>query len=245
MKRTALFIAAAVALSGPIFAGQTPIEKMVTPVEELYGLGWYGAIDGGVNVYQDLGGNTHFHRVTKENDGTRSITTRRDNTISFEPDGDGIGGFGGIKLGYVFGTGVVRPALEADLYYNGIDTSVAARVNGHQVAEVGSRIDSGAFMANSILRFSFERFQPYFGFGIGGYVAQGNDVTVKINDDTKSHASTNSDSGFAWQIVGGADYYFTPKCSLFLEYKFLNYVDAIFDNAIQQQLIGIGVRLHF
>ena len=30
-----------------------------------------------------------------------------------------VGFFGGIKLGYVFGTGVVRPTVEGDFFYNG------------------------------------------------------------------------------------------------------------------------------
>ena len=30
-------------------------------------------------------------------------------------------------------------------------------------------------------------------------------------------------SGFAWQAFVGADYYFNPKTSIFIEYKFLEY----------------------
>ena len=37
---------------------------------------------------------------------------------SLDPKHD-VGFFGGIKLGYVFGTGVVRPTVEGDFFYNG------------------------------------------------------------------------------------------------------------------------------
>ena len=40
-------------------------------------------------------------------------------------------------------------------------------------------------------------------------------------------------------------FHFNPKFSGFFEYKFLNYENAIFDNAIRQQLLGVGLRFHF
>jgi opacity protein-like surface antigen len=247
MKSTIAVLAASAALSTTILAGvpMAPAKEMVPPAPEHYGTGWYGAIGGGLNLYQDLGGDQKFNRVTDVSGGGREVTTRRNNKISLEPNDSGIGGFGGIKLGYVFGTAFVRPALEADLYYNGIDSDIDAKVNGNKVGSVSSRIDSGAFMANSLLRFNFEKFQPYLGFGIGYWCAQGNDVTVKLENNKKYIASTNSQDGFAWQLVAGADYYFNPKFSAFMEYKFLNYMDAIFDNSIQQQLLGAGIRYHF
>ena len=57
-------------------------------------------------------------------------------------------------------------------------------------------------------------------------------------------------SGFAWQAFAGADYYFNPKTSIFIEYKFLeytNYNEEFFDNSTEfnQQLIGAGLRFHF
>ena len=231
MKQLLTLVAASAALSGAVFAGPAVESKTIAPpVPEVYGTGWYGALQGGVNAYQDLGGGREF-----SSHGTR-ITAHAESDV---------GGFGGIKLGYVFGTGTVRPALEADLFYNGVDASVNASANGRTV-NVGARIDSGAFMANSLLRFSFQRFQPYVGFGLGCYVAQGNDGSVKIDGSTKATGlHTNSTDGLAWQIVAGADYYFTPKLSVFIEYKFLNYVDCVLDKTAEQQLIGAGVRFHF
>ncbi len=180
-----------------------------------------------------------------DSDGTRTIRTRK-NSVELDPNGGGVGGWGGLKLGYVFGTGLVRPAFEAEGFYNGIDSGVDVKVNGSKVGSVGGRIDTGAFLGNALVRFNFQQFQPYFGFGLGGWVAQANDVTVRVGDTNKrSSFSTSSKDGLAWQIIAGADYYFNPKISMFFEYKFLNYVDAVIDNPIQQQLFGLGVRFHF
>ena len=40
-------------------------------------------------------------------------------TLSTSTPKNDVGFFGGIKLGYVFGTGVVRPTVEGDFFYNG------------------------------------------------------------------------------------------------------------------------------
>jgi len=39
-------------------------------------------------------------------------------TLDVSPKND-VGFYGGIKLGYVFGTGVIRPTIEGDWFYNG------------------------------------------------------------------------------------------------------------------------------
>ena len=48
----------------------------------------------------------------------RSNHRDSDATLEVNPKND-VGFFGGIKLGYVFGTGVVRPTIEGDFFYNG------------------------------------------------------------------------------------------------------------------------------
>ena len=232
MKQILTLVVASAALSGSILAGQPTMDKkMVVPAIECYGTGWYGAIQGGVNLYQDTGGGREF-------------TSRRGNRVKLDPS-DNIGGFGGLKLGYVFGTGSVRPAFEADIYYNGVDADVDVKVNGDSKGSISARIDSVAFMGNALLRFGCDKFQPYVGFGLGYWAAEGNDGSVKINGTERRTFSTNSAGDLAWQLIAGGDYYFTTKVSAFMEYKFLNYENAIFDNAIRQQLLGVGVRLHF
>ena len=248
IKNLLTVAAASAALSGSVMAGPVEVsKKVITPIEECFGLGWYGAIFGGVNVYQDTGGSERIHLRRDRFDDDGNFVGRRDNTITLDPD-DNIGGFGGLKLGYVFGTGFIRPAFEADIFYNGIDVGVNVDVNGDERGSISGRIDSGAFMGNALLRFSCDRFQPYLGFGLGYWIAEANDGTVRIGDGDERETrnfSTGSKGDLAWQLIGGFDYYFNPKFSGFFEYKFLNYENALFDNAIRQQLLGVGLRFHF
>ena len=176
--------------------------------------------------------------------GTRRFSIR-DNDISVEPR-EKLGFVGGVKFGYVFGSAYVRPAVEADLFYNGVQADLDARVNGHDTSfNAQADLHSGAFMGNFLLRFSPDRFQPYLGGGIGGYYAERQSVEVKLADRTfDGHGGSNS--GFAWQLIGGADYYWTEKFSTFAEYKFLNYEDAGFKgDRVGQHLVVLGVRMHF
>src|SRR6266480_134292 len=86
--------------------------KNVAPIPPpLYGLGFYGAIDMGANVFQDRGGTKTF---TDDNPNSPFFG----DSLTVDPKND-VGFFGGIKLGYVFLTGVVRPTVEGDFFYNG------------------------------------------------------------------------------------------------------------------------------
>ena len=210
-----------------------PMPAPVQPPSEIYGQGWYGAIDLGANIYQDRG-------------GVRNFADANGNTLRLDPNND-TGFFGGIKIGYVFGTGPVRFALEEDLFYNGWKTGadIALRLNGVTTnTNANVRINSGAFMTNGLIRFASGKFQPYIGFGIGAYYAEsagGNFGPFNVSGGA-SHAD------FAWQAIAGADYYFNPKMSMFIEYKFLEYTaqpqwgDS---RVLGQQLLGAGVRFHF
>src|SRR4029077_9340556 len=117
---------------------------------EFWGVGPYLAIDMGANVYQDRGGSQLF-------------TDNFGDTLVVDPKND-VGFFGGIKAGWVFGTGVFRPTVEADLFYNGFrcgpdfTTTINGVVNH---GSVNTTINSGAFMSNFIMKFAFQRFQPY------------------------------------------------------------------------------------
>jgi len=226
-------------------AGEAVAYKQVAPPPppELYGLGFYGAIDAGANVYQDRG-------------GTKVFENEFGDTLEVDPKND-VGFFGGIKLGYVFGTGVFRPTLEGDFFYNGFRGGADFTLRdsfGNVLAQrdVTTWINTGAFMGNFIGRFAFGRFQPYAGAGVGIYYAESagtevrNPVTGNVPINTgggQSHAD------LAWQIIAGSDYYWTPKFSTFIEYHFLNYtstqIDTREDRDLRQHLVGAGVRVHF
>jgi opacity protein-like surface antigen len=221
-------------------AGQEVYKQVAPPPPpELYGLGFYGAIDMGANVYQDRGGD-------------RTFTNEFGDTLEISPKND-VGFFGGVKLGYVFLTGVVRPTIEGDFFYNGFrggaDTTLT--LDGVVVRNVSATtfINTGAFMGNFILRFSLGRFQPYAGAGLGIYYAESAGVDISGPRGTFNGGGGQSHADFAWQIIAGSDYYWTPKFSTFIEYKFLDYTSTQIETNktrdLGQHLVGAGLRFHF
>jgi hypothetical protein len=204
------------------------------PPPEIFGTGWYGAIELGANIYQDRG-------------DVRNFVNAAGSTLRLDPTND-TGFFGGIKLGYVFGTGSTRFALEEDMFYNGWKTGADSTLVVGGVTTNGSSsftMNTGAFMTNGLVRFASGRFQPYIGFGVGAYIADsaGGTFGPFNTGGGASHAD------FAWQAIAGADYYLNTKNSLFVEYKFLEYTSfgADFGNSrvLGQHLVGAGWRFHF
>jgi opacity protein-like surface antigen len=233
-------------------AGETavPYSKNVAPPPppELYGLGFYGAIDLGANVYQNRGGDRTF---TQDNPNSPFFG----DTLEVSPKND-VGFFGGIKLGYVFGKGVWRPTVEGDFFYNGFKGGAdftlkdpAGVVLGN--ASTDRTVNTGAFMFNAILRIAPEgwRFQPYFGAGVGVYYAEGAGTDITTTRGSFSTSGGQSHTDLAWQVIAGADYYWTPRFSTFIEYHYLDYTSTQIDTnqsrALGQHLVGAGVRFHF
>jgi opacity protein-like surface antigen len=209
-------------LGSPVFAD--------TPAP---GTQWYAALHGGANVYQYF--NDSFSRTTQS--GER---------FSLNLDHN-VGGFGGIKLGYVFGTGTYRFALEEDLFYNGVSTNSHIDQNGSEIAHHSNMINSGAFMTNFIMRFALDKFQPYAGPGIGAYYAKTDSSDVTVGGRTFTFGK-NSSGSLAWGGVAGIDYYWTPQISTFIEYNYLEYVALDVGDGgrrFGQQLVGGGFRFHF
>ena len=65
--------------------------------------------------------------------------------------------------------------------------------------------------------------------------------------DTVVMTAKNPD-GSNHPLTEGVDYYFSPKWSVFTEYKFLDYTNAGGDfnkNNVGQHLVGSGFRFHF
>jgi opacity protein-like surface antigen len=232
-------------------AGQEVYKQVAPPPPPMYGLGFYGAIDMGANVYQNRGSDRTF---SDQIPGTEDFG----DTLTVSPKND-VGFFGGVKLGYVFGTGVFRPTVEGDFFYNGFrgGADFTLRDSNNVVLaqrDVTTWINTGAFMANFILRLApgNQRFQPYAGAGVGIYYAESagtevvNPVTGVVPINTgggRSHAD------LAWQVVAGSDYFFTPNISAFIEYHYLNYTSTQIntrDNRdLGQHLVGAGVRFFF
>src|SRR5437764_9953271 len=178
MKQLILISIATIAfLRGSAMAGPPDYTQAAPPPPPPnYGVGFYGAIDLGANVYQNRGGNRTF---TQDNPNLLGFG----DTLTVDPKND-VGFFGGIKLGYVFGTGVVRPTVEGDFFYNGFRGGANFTLRdsfGDVLAQrnVTTWINSGAFMGNFILRFAFGRFQPYAGAGVGIYYAESAGTEVR------------------------------------------------------------------
>jgi opacity protein-like surface antigen len=232
-------------------AGTETYKQVAPPPPPMYGLGFYGAIDMGANVYQNRGGNRTF---TQDNPDLIGFG----DTLTVDPKND-VGFFGGIKLGYVFGSGVVRPTIEGDFFYNGFRGGANFTLNeadGDLIAQRNATtwINTGAFLANFILRFApgNQKFQPYFGAGVGIYFAES--AGVEVVDPVTGAVPINTGGGanhtdLAFDVVAGSDYFFTPNFSAFIEYKYLNYqstqIDTDQNRALGQQLVGAGVRFFF
>src|SRR5256714_5614823 len=112
MKQIALIPPAIITVASSSLFAVPPDYKQAAPPPPppMYGLGFYGAIDMGSNVYQNRGGTRTF---TDDNPNSPFFGS----TLDVDPKND-VGFFGGIKLGYVFGSGVVRPTVEGDFFYN-------------------------------------------------------------------------------------------------------------------------------
>jgi opacity protein-like surface antigen len=207
--------------------------KAVTAPAMDYGTGLYVAPEAGLNLYHgtpDAG---------RPGIGNRNVDT---------------GAYVGGKLGYVFGTGLFRPALEADMFYDRFggnwDRVFRGPAQKHKEYEKYV-INSGAFMENELIRLNLGRLQPYVGGGIGVYTANtSRDQTDTNFSSGKKYPATSgvfhtSNTSLAWQLVAGSDYYVTGKLAIFAEYKYLNYTDTAPHNRLSQQLLGAGVRYHF
>src|SRR6266568_3640372 len=231
-------------LAASLQAGQEVYKQVAPPPPpELYGLGFYGAIDAGANVFQNRGDTRTFTDNTVGPDFGDVLTVDPKNDVGF---------FGGLKLGYVFGTGVVRPTVEGDFFYNGFRGGANFTLRdsfGDVLAQrnVTTWINTGAFLGNFIFRFApgNGRFQPYVGAGVGVYYAESagtevvNPVTGTVPINT---GGGQSHTDLAFDVVAGSYYFFTPNISAFVEYKFLDYtstqIDTNKDRALGQQLLG-------
>src|SRR6266699_2588169 len=249
MKRLSLLTSLLFGFVAASLQAGTETYKQVAPPPpppELYGLGFYGAIDMGANVFQDRGGDRTF---TDDNPNSPFFG----DSLTVSPKND-VGFFGGVKLGYVFLTGVFRPTIEGDFFYNGFrgGANFTLRDSFGDVLRSSSAttwINTGAFMGNFISRFAFGRFQPYVGAGVGIYYAESAGSEFQGPRGTFNTGGGRSHADLAWQIIAGTDYYWNPKFSTFLEYKFLNYTSTQINTNqsrdLGQQLVGAGLRFHF
>jgi len=226
MKSYHVLLLSAVAAAS-LHAGAPVSAPSPAPSASSRGTGPYFALQAGANFAQDLG------------DGESGEVFG--STLSLEPE-DSTGFVGGIKLGYIFGTGVIRPTLEADVFYNQFDYDIKARWQGAEIGGGSAEIQSGAALANLLFRVDLGVFQPYAGAGAGAYYVQADDIEIDVFGTTFKTDETPDSSGFAWQVVGGADIFISERTSLFAEYKFLNYEE---EDGGAQHIGVLGLRVGF
>jgi len=235
-------------------AGSTSTDytkTMQTPVTEArIGMGLYAAVFGGANVYQ----NASFDHTDVRAFGR---------TFGIDADLDpNTGWFAGVKLGYVFDTHTwFLPAVELEGFYNHLDVEANGRSDELRTdAHVRAEMRSAVMMANLLGKIDLGHFRPYIGGGAGAaYVSAGQvDAELDFRGHEVIHVNGDADEfgrigrfrtdgwTFAWQAVGGFDYYLTPRVSVFAEYKALwYYVNTDGVSNYLQHLVGGGVRFHF
>ncbi len=252
MKRGIFTFVVLAAFAAPVFAGSTVVDtKQVVPPPPSIGTGFYCALDAGINAFQTYRDNRAFGISDFTGVAGDFVNVDRLHKVGFA---------GGLKLGYVFGNGVIRPTIEEDVFYNGFQSSQrlqafnAAGTTIAGPANTNVNVNSVAFMTNFLIRFApgNQRFQPYIGAGIGGYYGSIGDVNIQVGPNFIPINRSRSNGNFAWQAVAGTDYYFTRTLSGFAEYKYLNYNNLGGGNNGQfgttnlgQSLVVFGVRAHF
>src|SRR4029077_6180327 len=198
MKKVYLSTAVLIGFVAASLQAGTEVYKQVAPPPPppMYGLGFYGAIDGGANVYQNRGGDRTFTADDRFLDRTdRDFNA----TLEVSPKND-VGGYAGIKLGYVFGTGVFRPTIEGDFFWNGFRGGADFTLRDQFDEVIAQRnvttwVNTGAFLVNFILRFApgDQRWQPYIGAGVGGYYAES--AGVEVVDPVTGRVPVNTGGG--------------------------------------------------
>ncbi|QQL46066.1 outer membrane protein [Sulfuriroseicoccus oceanibius] len=233
MKATISLLIASVGIAA---AGTAPKQIAIEPIDVApsYGVGQYFSLQGGINAYQNYEG-----------------TIRR--TIGGESYAleakEKIGGVGGIKWGYGWDGETVKPAIELDAFYNGVDVGLDLRdSSGSNVGSATARFDTGAFLINGILRFDTDSaFLPYLGVGIGGWVGQTEDTRVTIGGSSARISDNDTNGDLAAQAIAGCDYFYNDTTSIYIEYKYLNYwgADLPSDDPVQQHIVVAGLKWFF
>ena len=214
--------------------------------------GFYVAAYGGANFSTDYG-NRHASVS-----GLGATTP--DNIHS------GVGGVGGLKVGYNFESTPVcdnlrlQPAVEVEGLYIGETSKYTSYAPGYN--DQTSWNNAAGFL-NGIVRFKIgngtgfmSKLTPYVGLGVGlEYLTTHTDLTFASG----AHPGNvgDEDLDFAAQALGGLDYAITKHISVFTEYKFIDVLGSSFTSntsagsyrfapdQIQQNIATLGVKYSF
>ena len=227
----AILMAAVVAQAGPV----SSMKKIVEPAKDL---NWYGAVYGGVSLYQE------------------GVKNHADVLWGFDLDQKRKTGMNfGLKFGYDFAPqDFVRPVVEFDMQYNRFNRNVD--VDLWRPTSVKAKNDSLSLMANALAKFNCGDWQPYAGIGLGWYYMHTKANMSSTWGFLDGRSGSTNKNGFAWQLMAGVDYKIDANWAVFAEYKWLNYQivshkNFLFDDMnvlksrLGQQLLNLGVRYSF
>lgn len=199
----------AVAISTAAYSADLP-EPIIEHIPEVPAAGgWYLRGDIGYKFYQDPKG---------------SFSDPVTGTLRFERESLDNAWMIGAGVGYKW-----NDYFRTDLT---IDYETAAQAKGYAVcgtctggfSQESADIDVWTTMINAYWDIgTWYNFTPYVGAGIGAaYVRASNAVAVNPGGATTSYDGTNSEWNFAWALMAGTSYAFTPNWSLDLGYRYKN-----------------------
>ncbi|MEP2704285.1 MAG: outer membrane protein [Roseibium sp.] len=130
----------------------------------------------------------------------------------------------GVGVGYQFNN-----HLRGDITF---DYETAAKVKGYaycggctgNFSEEGAKIDVFTTMINGYIDIgTWNNFTPYVGAGVGtAYVRTKDTYSKNPGTGSTEFSGSNSDWNFAWALMAGAEYAFTPNWSLDAGYRYKN-----------------------
>ena len=164
--------------------------------------GFYGGFSGGGNFVED-----------SDLDVLGSVNV--DNEYE---TGWAISGALGYDYGKVWRFGGLRSEIELSYRENDIDTHRVAALGGDQPGSTGE-VSTFAIMLNGMHDFDTgTAFTPYVGGGIGYAWNDLSDYGIAAIPNVLD----DDDSGFAWQLIAGVGYAFTPRATVTLDYRYFS-----------------------
>jgi OOP family OmpA-OmpF porin len=182
---------------------------------------FYVGVFGGYTIPQDM---TWHSKITGD-------------TLNINVDNTGMIGF---KFGYILPP---VPFLAFEFEYNHIFEHNYGPAEASGFREAGDMyLDN--FFFNLLFRYPQGRIHPYVGGGIGwSYFHIHNLETFRGFTDVQEE----SDTSFAWQVLGGVNFEIVPYLSLDLTYRYLGtdpHLDVV-DVTYRTSVITAGINFHF
>lgn len=241
----AAVIGAGIAASGGAYAADLP-EPYVEPAPVIATGGWYLRGDIGYKWYN----NPDISFVTP---------SYVDNWNNNSLDNTGLIGLG---AGYRFNDhfrvdGTIDYEFQSGVYGQGYCAGCGEKYGIDHTVETAD-IDAWTFLVNGYVDVgTWSGFTPYLGAGIGTSYLQTSNVAFVNPDGNSGYWDGGSQWNFAYALMAGVSYAFSPNMAVDLNYRYLNLGDAVsgyipaggggvinYDN-ISANEIRLGLRYNF